>query len=897
MRNRAGKIVVDLNETKQHATASIDNPVTPTRVQVVLDNEGINENETTYALFPYELNDPPIFTKSIYNSSTPISLHVDSHRPDLAGKVLFHDSEGLVKVLAGSDITLRVEAIQPNVLNVENGVPILIQKRDKLTYNWTYNGDTLLEEEGFFNVAQSILSSTEISNQISIDQNELVLRNVTDAINGTFVCIVQNDIGEISSEAIELEVVHTDKLDNKYFRQNLIKNGFAREDISDWTAIQGAIAVQPFALREAETELKKPSTLLRQHSVNEIYPHPITIGSNGIKNYDLSTLATQTSYYFTKSPYTRFSDGGRLQSVAYQDIDVTEIQDLIAGKVYGCEGVRAYFGCVMGNSVEYRAMDVLSTTNPNNPKYFYQAAPRLSFENAVLTGLPRYSGEKAYVIIQEFEGNTQLSSRRYINESEKARQVDSVILVDPLSSARDRNSPLFMEKVRRPGYLDVFKPTWEGGSPTSIWVYDHIFNPQNLPDGVGEDWLNNEAENFSPMDVADSTQLQPRLRPVFWPPQRIIYNNREVFDWVGTDPTRILNTYDKYFYSHIQDREYKRASYYSYGQYAEYQDAIITALNPRTTKIRISVVFDSWYQGDPPHGSVVPLYQDWENAQARHHWWYGDPLLNASPSELGTWPVGIGIYRSPKIYWQTILDNRHIEKMRALPITTDANYKYLIDERRNYIRAQRSPLYSYAMQVPPNIGGVDDSELQDALQRFKINLTRVNATNYEANTTLEIRNKDYAELALLASVVRKLVDDAYRRGHPSYFNYNGSIFRALLGNFTTGLNVRNAQLRNFIKNWTPTSHPDRQEKRNDTWREMDQLIAEGLGKKEPTSMITALGLVLEPITAASGDISNFRSSIMRLPTKTEDLAQRPRPVNVLQTPSDTQFRIVALETL
>ncbi len=351
MRNRAGKLVVDLNEVKYRATASVDNPVIPTVPQIVANEEFINENETTYALFPYELNDPPIFTKSAYAASSPVSIHVDAYEPRLAGSVMFHDSEGVIKVLAGTNIVLRVEAIQPNVLNVENGVPTLIQKRDKLVYNWTFNGETLLEEEGYFDVAQRFTESTNIIDLVNIEGNELILRNVTSALNGTYVCIVSNDIGEVTSEAIELEVVHINNLDQKYFRQNLVKNGFARDSINEWTAIQGSIAIQPFALREAEAELKKPSTPLRQHSVNEIYPHPITVGSNGIKGYDLSTLATENSFYFTRTPYAKYSDGGRPQSIVYQDVDVTEIQDLISGKVFGCNGVRAYVGCVMGRPV------------------------------------------------------------------------------------------------------------------------------------------------------------------------------------------------------------------------------------------------------------------------------------------------------------------------------------------------------------------------------------------------------------------------------------------------------------------------------------------------------------------------------------------------------------------
>jgi hypothetical protein len=896
MRNRAGKIVVDLNEVKYRATASVDNPVIPTVPQIVVNEEFVNENETTYALFPYELNDPPIFTKSIYAASSPISIHVDAYKPQLAGSVLFHDTEGVVKVLAGTSIVLRVEAIQPNVLNVENGIPTLIQKQDDLTYDWSINGASLQEEESL-GLLVELGDTPQLENQIEVNEGELVLKNVTSELNGTYLCTVSNDIGEVVSEAIELEVVHINSLDEKYFRQNLVKNAFARDGVSEWTAIQGAISVQPFALREAESELKKPSTPLRQHSVNEIYPHPITIGSNGIKGYDLSTLATENSFYFTRTPYANYSDGGRPQCIVYQDIDVTEIQDLIAGRVFGCNGVRAYIGCVMGNSIEYRAMDVLIKANPNDPKYFYQAAPRLSFENAVLTGLPRFSGEQAYVMVQEFEGNTQLSSRIYQDQNNGAKKVSNVVLRDPLSLSRDDNASFYMDKVRRPAYLDVFRAEWEGGSSTApIHVNNHIYNPQNLPDGVGNDWLNAQAYTFSPFN-AGTTTLQTNLDPVWWPPTEITETVRQEFEWIGTDPTRILNTYDKLFYGHITDPSYKRESYYTYGQYAEYKDAIITALNPRTTKIRISIVFNSWFNGDT-QGSYPTLYDSWDRPQMKHGWVYGDPLF-----AYYQWnsPIGIGIRKSPKILWQTILDNRHIEKLRLLPITQDPGFISRSNARRdsvkNYINFLKSLRIGSGLILQSL--GVTGAILVVLEPYFSL-VENLASSSYESSTTAEQKRKDLIRLAQQTTVVVRTLQSIRRRRYGFGGSLGLNLRLALLINgmqsLLQDLTRKTADLANYIKNWTPiTNIVESRKKREEAWEEMDMLQYERMGKKEPTSMVTALGLVLEPIVSGSGDASTFRASIMRIPTKEQDVAQRPKPINVLQTQSANQFRVVAQE--
>ena len=897
MRNRAGKLVVDLNEVKYRATASVDSPVIPTVPQIIVNEEFVNENETTYALFPYELNDPPVFTKSIYAASSPISLHVDAYRPQLAGSVLFHDSEGVVKVLAGTSIVLRVEAVQPNVLNVENGIPTLIQKQDHLTYDWTINGSSLQDEESL-RLLVDLGEISRLENQIEVNEGELVLKNVTSELNGTYLCTVSNDIGEVVSEAIELEVIHISSLDQKYFRQNLVKNGFARDSINEWTAIQGSIAIQPFALREAEAELKKPNTPLRQHSVNEIYPHPITVGSNGIKGYDLSTLATENSFYFTRTPYAKYSDGGRPQSIVYQDVDVTEIQDLISGKVFGCNGVRAYVGCVMGNSIEYRAMDVLIKSNPNDPKYFYQAAPRLSFENAVLTGLPRFSGEQAYVIVQEFEGNTQLSSRIYQDERNGAKKVPNVVLRDPLTLSRDDNASFYMDKVRRPAYLDRFRAEWEGGSPTSpVHVNNHIFNPQNLPEGIDDAWLNSQAYTFSPFN-AGTTTLQGNLDPIWWPPTEITETARQEIEWIGSDPTRILNTYDKLFYGHITDPAYKREGYYTYGQYAEYKDAVITALNPRTTKIRISIVFDSWYEGNG-EGNYPMLYNSYDRPQMKHGWVYGDPLF-----AYHQWnsPIGIGVRKSPKILWQTILDNRHLEKLRLLPITADPGYVYRANTRRETIKGNLNFIRSIKVGNSLFDSFGITGTLSNILTPYLNFVDSLLASNYESQTTNEQKKKDLVRLGQLTTITMRnlLVRRGRQPDYPRHFILSANLrFSLLIMGMQRLLNdlVRQtADLANYIKNWTPLNNSvESKKKRIEAWEEMDTLQYERMGKKEPTSMVTALGLVLEPIVSGSGDASTFKASIMRMPTKEQDLAQRPKPINVLQTPSANQFRVVAQE--
>ena len=119
----------------------------------------------------------------------------------------------------------------------------------------------------------------------------------------------------------------------------------------------------------------------------------------------------------------------------------------------------------------------------------------------------------------------------------------------------------------------------------------------------------------------------------------------------------------------------------------------------------------------------------------------------------------------------------------------------------------------------------------------------------------------------------------------------------IIGIFLSQLSKKSAEIANYIRNYNPINSPKLREKREEAWAEMDVIQHERVGKKETTAMVTALGLILEPITSGTGDISTFRSSILRMPTKQDDLEQRPKPLNVLQTPSARQFKIVALEKL
>lgn len=711
MRNRIGQLVGDLNSTTP-ATASVSAPPTIVVGATTINDSRfesielpVNENETEYALFPYEINDPPILKSSIYRSSIPKIIHVNAHSPSKSG-VMYHDEDGVVKVLAGTTILLSIDATQPIVWNVENGIPTLIESKAGLTYEWQYNGvplsETVLQtQDNELNKTTAQLLNEDPTLRkdfFQIYNNKLLFKNITERFAGVYTCVISNDVGEITSEPVELQIVHTNKPEESFFRRNLIKNGFGIEGTSEWTTLQGAVAAKAFALPEAEAELKKPHTAVFQHSINEIYPHPININFNSVKDYNFEVLTKNQGFYFCRDQMTIPRRGGRPQAAVYQDVDLTEIQDLIAGKVFGCDGVRAYAGCILGNGISYRPVDVLVRPNRHNPNLYYNGAPRLSYENMILTGFPMRPSEAIKVIIQEFEGNTPLSSVYYNTETQQTTEEPGIVLTDKISS--DYSNPNYKTPlIARPSYLDRFR---NGGTDpvTGQSPAVHLLDYLESADGIGPtidkgqsglDWLKTVRHTYTPAAGLEW----------IWPPDTIEITNQSWLEWIGPDPTRIYNMYKK-LYSRPEE-------YYTYGQYAEYKDAIIRILNPRTNKIRITVVFDmnSGDLQDNFEPADDTLYQpgwiDWDTPMSK----FGNSWGNAITGE-----------RSVKQMWQTALDN-YADDLYKADKNTSGLTSGLLTQLQNELATQQQNLanaspataeYSLIASIVSELGTRIDAE-------------------------------------------------------------------------------------------------------------------------------------------------------------------------------------------
>ena len=463
MRTVTGKLIADLNDNQgAFTTASLpDQPISLT-----------NENETVYRLFPYELNDPPIFTTNIYDASSPKIVSDISYSPAKTD-VMYYDQAGTVKVLAGTSFVFRVEARQPNVLNVENGIPVVIELNRELRYEWLKDNQLVFDTEPSF--LERKLDTVKPNN------NELVFSNVSARMAGRYTCIVSNDIGEVTSEAIDLVVLTPNVPEDPYFRVNLVQNGFALDSTNNWSIGLGDVTTKPFANELLERELKTPNTSVFAHTPNEIYPHPSNIRTNAVRGFRVADLLEKNASYFTRDSLQYVANGGTEQAVMYQDIDLTEITDYISGRAYGCGGVRAYFGCVIGNAISrfIPTVDLIGPGVRYKSEYYYMNAPRLSYENFVLTG-PGLLEESVTVTIQEYEGATALPSIVY--ENGETKQVPCIQITDTLSDLAQQSSrfnesvnPPFTGSIRMVDGVDFTPVPLSGQNARVLNIYNELY--------------------------------------------------------------------------------------------------------------------------------------------------------------------------------------------------------------------------------------------------------------------------------------------------------------------------------------------------------------------------------------------------------------------------------------
>lgn len=380
-----------------------------------------NENETQYDLLPTIVNKPPEIVTSIFDASTPAIQ--SSALADASGRYMYIFPDGTVKVNLSATITLRVEAEQPHILNVENGILKILPPKQGLTYVWRKDGLTM-----------NSYTIDDLHSITTVNQNAIVFENIQPEHAGTYTCEIINDIGSVFSEPITLEILNPDV--DSFFYRNLVKNAYGESGTDEWNANNQDLATKVFSKTPSE-EFMKPHKTDFGYTVDMMHPRPYQVESGVIRNMDMTNdLLKTNASYFTRTRYKYEKVGGSFLVRAYQDIDLTDLEPVIKGSVFGISGVRAFFSCYIGNGISnyIPVRELVDPAKRQGILDYVQVRPRLSLENFLNSGPANSLDESVYVTVEEFNNEMRLPSLLLNSDGTVRSQANRVLIRDPWSS-------------------------------------------------------------------------------------------------------------------------------------------------------------------------------------------------------------------------------------------------------------------------------------------------------------------------------------------------------------------------------------------------------------------------------------------------------------------------------
>jgi len=366
-------------------------------------NTDLNENNTVYDLLPVLVNKPPIITNPITNASTPSVKPYAAAKTSLKGNHMYQFPDGTVKVHAGTTIVLRIEAEQPDVFNVENGVLKIIPPKTELTYRWNLDGDNIVAND-----AVPDLRSSRI-----VNGNTLTIKNICPQFAGTYGCIVSNDIGATDGGSINLEVFNSD-LDS-FFYTNLIQNPNGRVggelSADNWNTVGGDVISRKLIQKSNGFRDKR----IAVDSMNPdfrwtkemLHPKPYQLEGGVLQNNPLKRIDS----YFAKENHEYILNGGSTTLEVYQDIDLIDIRNQINGSIYGVGGVRAIISFYLGMAVHnfIPAWPNITPDAATDIENYDINNPRMGYFNFRRMG-PGFVQERIYVEIEEYDREERLLS-------------------------------------------------------------------------------------------------------------------------------------------------------------------------------------------------------------------------------------------------------------------------------------------------------------------------------------------------------------------------------------------------------------------------------------------------------------------------------------------------------
>ncbi len=418
MRYADGTLIGDLNDNVSATTTGSITTYT---------TSSINENQTNYSLLPVVVNQPPIIIKSMVEGSIPaIQAYPPKHRDpstqDIGSTVLYRNSDGTVKVVVGASFTLRVEASQPSTLNIENGIPRVIAPNTGLTYAWLKDNSPL---------QTSGMDSLDM--RVDVLDNAITITNIQPLLAGDYVCEITNDIGTTVSETITIEV-YDPNIDD-YFFTNLIRNPNGEQSTSEWQSTSTDFATDTFSTIKSQEFLKPNNVDIFGYTADMMNPRPYQISPGIVKGIDYvkDFVSNPKPAFFTRTRYKFDTKGGTFLVRAYQDVDVTDVQNFIRGGVYGISGVRAFFSCYIGSALSgyIPTRDQIHGRSYTSNKSYLMERPRISPENFVYAGTPNDFYEQTYVTIEELDGSSRVPSTILNTDNTTTISTNAIKLIDP----------------------------------------------------------------------------------------------------------------------------------------------------------------------------------------------------------------------------------------------------------------------------------------------------------------------------------------------------------------------------------------------------------------------------------------------------------------------------------
>jgi hypothetical protein len=488
MRNPDGTLNGDLNDS---VPALISGSV------VRYDLSSLDENQTTYDLLPVVVNKPPTIVASITETSIPqIKPYATA---DASGNNMYMFPDDSVKVNLGSTLTFKLQAEQPNTFNVENGIPKILPSTAGLIYVWKKDGRILTS-----------YALDSLRSRMIVDSNSLTFENIQPEHAGSYTCEVGNDVGTSVSEPINLEVLNLDF--DSFFYKNLVQNPYGKDGTDGWESTSSDLISKPLSTTPSQEFLKPYNVDLFGYTSDMLHPRPYQIDTGVEKGFDMTKDLLKDGSYFTRTRYTFTKKGGSFLVRAYQDIDLTDIEWLIRGGVWGVNGVRAVFSCYIGNGLGsfIPVESIVDPTRRTNPQSYVSNKPRISIENFLNSGPNFGPKDYVYVTLEEYDNETRLPSKVLQPDGSIQTKTDRIVMYDPWKKRLSKYS-------------------------------------------------NRQYYSSDTYYIGDLSK--------------------------GDDRDAVLFTADEL----MPDIERR----YTYGQYAEFNKVVLERLNPNTTKIRITLHFET----------------------------------------------------------------------------------------------------------------------------------------------------------------------------------------------------------------------------------------------------------------------------------------------------------------